>query len=133
MHEDDWGHFVDLEMNQKETEKKTEKKEFQPKKTQEVKISKNFTVIYEEDIWYNRDETYDSDYNEEPIKEEPRKEEPIKENPRKEEPIKEEPIKENSRKEELRKEKTAEYINKVATLLYCVICASFISCSLLLI
>jgi len=109
-------------MNQKETEKKTEKetekKEFQPKKTQEVKISKNFTVIYEEDIWYNRDETYDSDYNEEPIKEEPRKEKP-----RKEEPI----------KEELRKEKTAEYINKVATLLYCVICASFISCSLLLI
>ena len=137
MHEDEWGHFIDLEMNQNQNQieienqiqKQIEKKiKSQPKKTQEVKMSKNLTVIYEEDIWYRRDETDVCDYY---IKEGLSELVPyhiyLKEEPRKEKPKKEEP-----RKEELKKE-TAGFINKIATLLYCIICTTFISCSLFLI
>jgi len=123
MHEDEWGHFIDLEMNQRETETETEKKiEPQPKKTQVVKMSKNLTVIYEEDIWYKRDET---DYSDGYIKEGLSELVPyhiyLKVEPRKEEPKKEKHGKE-----------VAGCINQIATLLYCLICTSLISYSLFL-
>jgi hypothetical protein len=120
MHEDEWGHFIDLEMNQTQTHSQTQKKtQHQPRKTQETKASKNFTVIYEEDIWYKRDETNDSDYY-------------IKEGLSEVVIYYEELKKEEPRKKELKKE-TVEYFNKIATILYCITCASFISCSLFLI
>jgi hypothetical protein len=116
MHEEDWGHFVDLEMNQIQNQKQ-KKIEPQVRKTHETKVSKNFTVIYEEDIWYKRDETNDSDYY-------------IKEGLSEVVIYYEELKKEEPRKKELKKE-TVGFFNKIATLLYCITCASFISWSFL--
>jgi hypothetical protein len=128
MHEDDWGHFVDLEIGQEiavqkksqvspknrnpktpdstnsepppppNTRPTKQKKEIQPN------ISKKFTtmsVIYEEEIWYKRDDEDDSDYG-------------------------------NTwnciyvaPKETNNKQK--DYVNKASLVLYCFICVSFIS------
>ena len=132
MHEDDWGHFVDLEIGKETTiQKKSQvipnsnpknrnpktpdstnsepppppntrptkqKKEIQPN------ISKKFTtmsVIYEEEIWYKRDDEDDSDYgnNWNCIYVAP--------------------------KETNNKQK--DYVNKASLVLYCFICVSFIS------
>jgi hypothetical protein len=132
MHEDDWGHFIDLEIGQEiaiqkkskispnsnptngnptngnskntepppppNTRPTKQKKEIQPN------ISKKFTtmsVIYEEEIWYKRDDEDDSDYgnNWNCIYVAP--------------------------KETNNKQK--DYVNKASLVLYCFICVSFIS------
>jgi hypothetical protein len=135
MHEDDWGHFVDLEIGKETTiQKKSQvipiykispnsntktpdstnsepppppplntkpakqKKEIQPN------ISKKFTtmsVIYEEEIWYKRDDEDDSDYgnNWNCIYLAPKE----------------------------TNFKRKEYINKASLLLYCFVCMYFIS------
>jgi hypothetical protein len=129
MHEEDWGHFIDLEIGQplKETaiqnksqlnpNSKPRNDEPPPPNTRPPKQKKeiqqiitkklnNSTVIYEEEIWYTRDEEDDSDYgnNWSYIYEAP--------------------------KEKINKRK--EYINNVSFAIYCFICMYFISASSLL-
>lgn len=135
MHEEDWGHFVDLEIGQsvKETtiqnksqvspnsnptngNPKTPDSEPPPpppntkpaKQKKEIQpiISKKFTtmsVIYEEEIWYKRDDEDDSDYgnNWNCIYVAPKK----------------------------TNNKQKEYVNKASLVLYFVVCVSFISWS----
>lgn len=129
MHENDWGHFIDLEIGQEiaiqnkskispnsnptngnskntepppppNTKPAKQKKEIQPI------ISKKFTtmsVIYEEEIWYKRDDEDDSDYgnNWNCIYVAPKK----------------------------TNNKQKEYVNKASLVLYFVVCVSFISWS----
>jgi len=135
MHEDDWGHFVDLEIGKETTIQKKSQvipiykispnsntktpdstnsepppppplntKPAKQKKKIQPNISKKFTtmsVIYEEEIWYKRDDEDDSDYG-------------------------------NTwnciyvaPKETNNKQK--DYVNKASLVLYCFICVSFIS------
>jgi hypothetical protein len=137
MHEDDWGHFVDLEIGKETTIQKKSQvipnsnptngnsktpdstnseppppppplntKPTKQKKEMQPNISKKFTtmsVIYEEEIWYKRDDEDDNDYG-------------------------------NSwnyiygaNKETIFKRK--EYINKASFVMYCFICMYFISWS----
>jgi hypothetical protein len=137
MHEEEWGHFVDLEIGQsiKETTIQNKSqvrpnstpknsdstnsdstnsepppppntKPTKQKKEMQPNISKKFntmSVIYEEEIWYKRDDEDDNDYG-------------------------------NSwnyiygtNKETSIKRK--EYINKASFVMYCFICVSFISWS----
>jgi len=131
MHEEEWGHFIDLEIGKETTiQNKSQvnpenrnltntdstnseppppppntKPQKQKKEIQHVVTKKlnSLSVIYEEEIWYKRDEEDDSDYG-------------------------------NTwnyiygtNKETIIKRK--EYINKASFVMYCFICMSFISWS----
>jgi len=129
MQEEEWGHFVDLEIGKETTIQKKSQvipnsnpktpdstnsepppppntKPTKQKKEMQPNISKKFntmSVIYEEEIWYKRDDEDDNDYG-------------------------------NSwnyiygtNKETIIKRK--EYINKASFVMYCFICVSFISWS----
>jgi len=104
MSDDDWGFFIDLELDPIKKEK-----DKHPKKEKEkVKIySNNLSVIYEEEMWYQRDENDDTDYK------------------------KGTETWECSEEKE-KKTSIGGCMDKSSVIIYCVICASFISLSILL-
>jgi hypothetical protein len=102
MSDDDWGFFIDLEQDPVKKDKQQSKKEKEKYKI----YSNNLTVIYEEDVWYQRDENDDTDY------------------------------KKGTETWECSEEKEKETtiggcMDKSSIIIYCVICASFISWSVL--
>jgi hypothetical protein len=120
MLEEEWGFFIDLELhpipNKKEIDKETHEKiqKIQKIKSKVIKpLGKNgLSIIYEDEIWYRRDEEDDCDYKKPTW----------------------EYSDEKTKKKDEEKEKilaTTNCINKITTVLYCVICASFISWSFL--
>jgi hypothetical protein len=103
MRDDDWGFFIDLELDPIKKEK-----DKHPKKKENLKIySNNLSVIYEEEMWYQRDENDDTDYK------------------------KGTETWECSEEKE-KKTSIGGCIDKSSIIIYCVICASFISLSILL-
>ncbi|NDA89789.1 MAG: hypothetical protein EBY20_02615 [Alphaproteobacteria bacterium] len=115
MSDDDWGFFIDLEQDpvkkdkqQSKKEKEKEKDKQQPKKEKYKIYSNNLTVIYEEDIWYQRDENDDTDYKKGT-----------------------ETWECSEEKEKEKKTTIGGCVDKYSIIIYCVICASFISWSVL--
>lgn len=98
MSEEDWGFFIDLEVDPTLKDKTLIK--IEPPKIKKTRMS----VIYEEDIWFNVEREYKEDDTEDELDK--------KENEK------------NSCKNSL--------ITKTSVLIYCVICASFISLSIVL-
>ena len=136
MLEEEWGFFIDLELypSQKEidAEKQIQKqKQIQKRKQiqiQKQKLEKNIvdnnclSIIYEDEIWYKRDDEDDTDYKDKPQEySEGKKKEPETT-----------PKTETETKPENKKNIAfAGYINKTSAIIYCIICASFISWSFL--
>jgi len=124
MLEEEWGFFIDLELHpspiQKEIQQKKIKKEKIDKESQEKTKPKDIktfgkhclSIIYEDEIWYKRDEKDDCDYK----------------NPTWEYSDEKTKAKEDEKEKMLA---TTGCINKITTVLYCIICASFISWSFL--
>ena len=101
MSDEDWGFFIDLEQDPVKKEKEKDKQ--QPKKKEKYKMySNNLSVIYEEEFWHHRDENYDNDYKKET--------EPWE-----------------CSKEKEKKTNIGGCLDKSSIIIYCVICASFIS------
>jgi hypothetical protein len=61
MSDDEWGFFIDLEFEQ--SRKKEKEKDNKNRMEMNNKIN-NLTVIYEEEYWHTRDDSFDYDYEE---------------------------------------------------------------------
>jgi hypothetical protein len=111
MLEEEWGFFIDLELHPSPIQKET-KKEIQEKIQKKTKVIKPFgknclSIIYEDELWYKRDEEDDNDYK----------------------------CKTWECSEEIKKKEkilvNSGCIDKTSAVVYCLICASLISLSFL--
>jgi transaldolase len=132
MLDEEWGFFIDLELNpsliQKEIQtKKIEKIENTKKSNEKKPFGKHcLTVIYEDEIWYRRDEEDDSDYKDktwECSDKKAKAKEAAKESAK-------ESAKEAEKKETILA--NSGCVDKTSVVIYCLICTSFISYSLFL-
>jgi hypothetical protein len=115
--DEEWGFFVDLEIDYENITKKI----IQPIKTTKSNSRKTInymSAIYEEDYWYERDEFHHEYEGEYEIKKEPNKETNKETN--------KEPNKETNKDEKYDKQSTT-------IIIYCIFCASVISLSLIFI
>lgn len=109
MRDDEWGFFVDLEVDYENITKKI----IQPIKTIHSDSRKKvnyISTIYEDDYWYERDDEYEGEYE-------------IKTH-------KQEANKKQNKKENEKEKKYKQIETTTAVIIYCLFCASFISWSL---